>query len=601
MAIKVPTSPEAGVGQVRATPLNTPDQRMNTNADMFGANKGRDMVNAGRQLQDASNRLDAIAMEQKELLEKSQLLEAEKHLEDYENAILHDPEKGAYAKKGKSAFGLSNSIGNDYDKFSQSITKGFTSQRQRLNIERLIEARRSRMLGNLQNHERRELNSYYDGQLKARIQGSVDSAANNYTDPKRVQAERHKIITSVEDLAQRNGMSEEEKTSLLKGSVSAMHSKVVERMLAHKDDQGAQAYLEQATKDGELLSGDANRLEKLLKAENTLKKVQSIADNALVRFADNEGDALAWVEKNLSGDEEKQAKAEIKNRFATRRRLDKEALEDRQKRAREQMANGIPFRELPQDMKAAIMADGSAFSAAMTYEANVARMGTPHAKTDDSDTETKLNAMQDTDLVKEDLSKHKHALTETTFQNFVGKQKKAKERLSKMQTNAQPYNRGKVLLKDMAPASMKFGSAKAKDVEKALANRAVEAMNLFIDSYIDQGKEPTDAELRKEAARLMMQVEADPDNTGNLGLPKKGEESFSGYSFQTEFMSQKQIDEAFVPFDKISDTDKKTITDALKAKGWAEGDINNDVIEMIAGAYATRNLKRMIKLLEKAK
>ncbi len=259
MAIKVPTSPEAGVGQVRATPLNTPDQRLNTNADMFGANKGRDMVNAGRQLQDASNRLDAIAMEQKELLEKSQLLEAEKNLEDYENAILHDPEKGAYAKKGKSAFGLSNLIGNDYDKFSQGITKGFTSQRQRLNIERLIEARRSRMLGNLQNHERRELNSYYDGQLKARIQGSVDSAANNYTDQKRVQAERHKIITSVEDLAQRNGMSEEEKTSLLRGSMSAMHSKVVERMLAHKDDQGAQAYLEK--NNDEILPGEKTAIE----------------------------------------------------------------------------------------------------------------------------------------------------------------------------------------------------------------------------------------------------------------------------------------------------------------------------------------------------
>jgi|GEM_PF-2029657 len=57
MAIKVPTSPEAGVGQVRATPLNTPDQqvRVSKNADMFGGGQAQDSMNMASALDGASN------------------------------------------------------------------------------------------------------------------------------------------------------------------------------------------------------------------------------------------------------------------------------------------------------------------------------------------------------------------------------------------------------------------------------------------------------------------------------------------------------------------------------------------------------------------
>lgn len=57
MAIKVPTSPEAGVGQVLATPLNTPDQqvRVSKNADMFGGGQAQNSINMASALDGASN------------------------------------------------------------------------------------------------------------------------------------------------------------------------------------------------------------------------------------------------------------------------------------------------------------------------------------------------------------------------------------------------------------------------------------------------------------------------------------------------------------------------------------------------------------------
>ncbi len=585
--------------QVEVNALPNVRQSFDLSPDMFGAAQGRAFSQGGQALQQAANQVDAMLMEKVRENDKRSLLEIEDEVRQWERTRLWDEKTGAYSQKGGNAKGLQKNTDKDFQKsFHDILSKKQMSLSARFQAESFMKRKRENVFSDVGRHETREMQAYDKSLIESSIAGAIEDAVS---DPSKMMITKKRIHSGVVELSRKFGLPPEASQEMLDKHLSTMHTSMIERKLALGDVAGAKEHLQDAIEDGELEGTDATRLTKIVEAEHTLEKVQSIADRALIRYEDDEAGALSWAEKNLSGEEEKQAKAEIKNRFATKRRLEKEALEDRQKQAREQMSKGTPFRQLPQDLKAAIMADGSAFSAAMAYETNVAKMGTPHAKVDHSGTETKLNSMTDNDLVKEDLSKHIHNLTESTYQGFVAKQKKAKERLGKMQTNPAPYKRGKALLKDMSPVAMNFGSTKAKDNQKALANQAVDAMNGFVDAYIDQGKVPTDAELRKEAARLMMEVEADPENTDGLWLPKKGEEGFSGYSFQTEFMSEKQINEAFVPYDKITDTDKKTITDALTAKGWTAEEISKELVEAIAGAYATRNLKRMSKLLEKTK
>jgi len=281
-AAETPFSEGAGVAAAEA-------QRSEAMA-AFGGRAAQIGIQEVRELRDRERRrADDIAM-----------LNAENQLARWEHQRLYNPETGALAQQGQSAFGLPEQIGQEYEQLTGEIEKNLTNDDQRFAFQRIKTQRGLSLDATIQRHVFGEMQRYEGQELQALVENARESAVANGLDPRRVGQELDRGVTAIQKHAPRLGFGPEQIEKQVADFRSATHEGVIDRLLANDQHKAAQVYYEETK--SQIAGVAVTRIEKALEAGATRGEAQNLTDQIL---ADPTLDTLTKQQekaKELAGD-----------------------------------------------------------------------------------------------------------------------------------------------------------------------------------------------------------------------------------------------------------------------------------------------------------
>lgn len=227
----MPTAPSYGARKIATAALPSARLSAVSTADTFGASAGDRIAKAGADLYEAE-RLKA---------DEQAVYEARRSLNDWELVNIYDPKTGAIAKRGKDAFDLPERLTESYDKHVGEVLKGLSTDRQRIQYQRLAEARRQQTVEWAQKHVAVEREKFYTDQFNADIESSAERAARNPTlAAGEIAVQRQRTIDYFTDRGAPKEVIEQE----LQKRETATHARVVTGFLAGGAVNEAQGWLD---------------------------------------------------------------------------------------------------------------------------------------------------------------------------------------------------------------------------------------------------------------------------------------------------------------------------------------------------------------------
>ena len=260
--------------QVRVQNLPSARERNFITPEVLGSDIARGVGQAASALQ-------GIAQQEQEKADVAALMDADRQLADLELSLFNDPEKGAYATRGRDAFGLPERVFPQWDK-SVSDIEGRLTPAQRQAFQRQAQARRGDLQRGLSRHILQESDRFYSDEAKAYVETAVMSAAANYTDPERVDLEAERAARGILAAPEMRGASPIVQNAAIKQARAKVYGGVVDRLLV-TDPQAASDYFE-SMRD-KLTPDQVLRLEpKIADARNTTAAVSAV-DRAMYGIA----------------------------------------------------------------------------------------------------------------------------------------------------------------------------------------------------------------------------------------------------------------------------------------------------------------------------
>lgn len=254
--------------QVRVQNLPSARERNFITPEVLGADIARGVGQA-------ANTLAGIAQREQEKADEFAVMGAERELAQLEQDLFHNPEGGAYATRGRDAFGLPERV---FPRWEESVGKieGRLTPRQRDAFRRLEGGRRSDLQRSLSRHILQESDRYYTAESQAYIGAAVDAAAANYTDQGRVGVELDRIARGVMTAPGMEGASPTVVNEAIKAAQSKALRAVTERMMTD-DPTEAERYL--LRMQDRMAVGDVMDLREKLQPLSQAREITAIADN----------------------------------------------------------------------------------------------------------------------------------------------------------------------------------------------------------------------------------------------------------------------------------------------------------------------------------
>jgi hypothetical protein len=197
----------------------------------------------GSALQDVSNVRFKIQQEEQQKADHAAVIDADRQLGQQENALLFDPENGAYTKQGKNAFGIGQTTLEEYDKNAAKIAEGLTSDRQKMIFKERLNERRTQVTRDLGRYEFDQREKSYDDTDEASLTTSVATAANYAGRPDRIAGELSTQKSVITSMARRKGWDQTKVDSVIRKAETQTHAAVVGRFLVDNKFSEAGRYL----------------------------------------------------------------------------------------------------------------------------------------------------------------------------------------------------------------------------------------------------------------------------------------------------------------------------------------------------------------------
>jgi hypothetical protein len=254
---------EYRIGQVE-TPQNQPAPT----ADVYGAQFGNAVAQAGQQLYAAEqHKQDQI-----------RLLDADRQAGDLENQLIYDPKTGALNVRGKESFGLVDTVGKQWDDATGKIRAGLSNDRQRLAFDQYNVAKRRSIMDRVNQHIAKETYRVDGEALEGKVENETNAAIADGR-PERINQALASVTQAYADYGQRYGMSPEQTKAATDKAVSRIHVGAIDRMLKDGNDIQAKVYFEHVSP--QILGEHLGQIEGALK-EGTLRgESQRIADSII--------------------------------------------------------------------------------------------------------------------------------------------------------------------------------------------------------------------------------------------------------------------------------------------------------------------------------
>jgi hypothetical protein len=273
---------------------------------------GEGLERFGRALEQVGNKVQA---ERDELA----IMEADRALNEWETSTLYDPEKGMLTRNGKAAQGASVEARTAFKQQVDTLGAKL-GPRAAAQFRKLAATREQDIVRTLSRHELNQLASYSDAETKAYIQGSVEAAANNYTDPERTEGELIRQRAAIVTNAERLGLPPAVMQQQLEAAHSATRAAVIDRMLATGDYAGAETYY---GKHADQIDGEQHaRLQESIRRGTLRGKSQETADQLVT------GGRVAALKAARAIDDPEMRDAvenRVSSHFAERDRIEAEA------------------------------------------------------------------------------------------------------------------------------------------------------------------------------------------------------------------------------------------------------------------------------------
>ncbi len=282
----VPVVPTISTG---LRPLSAP-QRDSVNPNPFGQ--------LGGALQQAGGDLAALVVQERRKADETRVTAVESRLSSFITEALSDPERGAFAKQGKNAIGVSDAILSVFDREAGASTKDLTAYQRQL-VQPRLAALRDSLNGSLQRHELRERAVYDLDVAKTAITSAI---TRGMVDPNNVQAlgkAEADVMVGVERLGTLQGHAPEVVAANRDKAVSSLYAGAVQRLLA--SDQVTAADQLFRAKRGAIAPDDAVQLEQALGQQTDLMRAQTVADTAVAQHGVNGRAARDFIRANTSG------------------------------------------------------------------------------------------------------------------------------------------------------------------------------------------------------------------------------------------------------------------------------------------------------------
>lgn len=226
----MPRIPTFDQNQISPQPL--PTVRKEYLRDTRGESLGNALGNIG----DVAHK---IQLEERNKADRAAFMEADTQTGELSTRLLTDPQKGARTRVGKDAIGSTDEYLKQYDEESNKILANLKSDRQRTAYSESRMRRREQLSQDLNTHEFRERESYYDATRKSYEKSAFDDAVTNYKDAKRIESQVENITASV---AQTPGLNAAQRAQIATAKTSTVYAGVIDRYLANEELKPAEAY-----------------------------------------------------------------------------------------------------------------------------------------------------------------------------------------------------------------------------------------------------------------------------------------------------------------------------------------------------------------------
>lgn len=236
--------------------------------DVLGAGIGRAMQQAGGV---ASN----IADREREKADIAALMQADREMADLELELFHNPQTGAYTRRGQDAFGTPEQVFPQWDKRVSAIEQRLTPQ-QRTAFQRQAGARRSDLQRGLARHITTESDRFYAAEADASVASAAAAASANYTDPDRVALEADRATRAA--LSLDDGASPIVQQQRVAEAQAGVYAAALTRRL-QDDPVGAIAYYRQI--QDKLTPGQIARIEPVIREAQKTEVAFNAADRAI--------------------------------------------------------------------------------------------------------------------------------------------------------------------------------------------------------------------------------------------------------------------------------------------------------------------------------
>lgn len=191
---------------LRAPQLNLPSDR---NVQGSIAAVGQAGVNAARGTQAVANALGDMAQVGKNRGDAVAMMEAQRKLDDYENANIYDPETGALSRRGKDAMGVAEQYDSEWNAAMSDIWEGLANDDQKNAFSKMALSRRASNQRTLLEFERRQMDEHAKVTSQATIDSSVTRAAKFFQYPEVVDSALEQAKGVARIYGKMNGLPEE--------------------------------------------------------------------------------------------------------------------------------------------------------------------------------------------------------------------------------------------------------------------------------------------------------------------------------------------------------------------------------------------------------
>lgn len=221
----MPTVPRYGVPQVQARV--TPNVRIDDSGAQHMRQAGKAIASG---LQDIAGVASQIARHEQDKANTALQMRVENDLAALENTLLHDPERGAFARQGENAIGLERQVLPEWDKQVSTVVRRLPHHLQAWGQQQ-ADQRRQLAERQLMRHELQQGNAVLVQQSEALQSNARNAAALNYRDPARVDEEIVRGMIAVDRVLDLQGADAITRQATRAEYASGAQRQVLERML----------------------------------------------------------------------------------------------------------------------------------------------------------------------------------------------------------------------------------------------------------------------------------------------------------------------------------------------------------------------------------